>query len=105
MRDWDKLELLFMMQAKFQFRFRFTKVGLDKIASAIMAEGGELWEKGKGKWWSKKTHPREEKVEEMIDILHFFLIGCLELGITPQELLDEYSKKLAENYRRQKRGY
>lgn len=101
----DKLDLLFQMQQKFQNKYGFKMVGLDKLASAIMAEGGELWKIGEGKWWSKKTYPRSEKVEELVDILHFFLIACLELGVTSQELLDEYSKKLAENYKRQIRGY
>jgi len=102
----DKLDLLFQMQQKFQNKYGFKDIGLDRLASAIMAEGGELWKIGEGKWWSKKIYPREQKVEELIDILHFFLTACLEINITPQELLDEYSKKLAENYRRQiRRGY
>lgn len=107
----DKLDLLFQMQKKFQNKYGW-KIPLYVVASALMCEGGELWKisrekrlKYSGKWWSKKEYSREQKVGELIDILHFFLIACLELSMTPQELLDEYSKKIAENYRRQIRGY
>jgi len=99
-----KLELLLKMQKKFQNKFSYHPP-LHLIASAIMHEGGELWTVSRGKWWSKKTYPKEEQIEELIDILHFWLIYCVELNLSPDEILDSYSKKLAENYRRQIRGY
>jgi len=98
------LEEMLKMQKKFQDKYGYYPP-LHRVASAIASEAMELWQAGKGKWWSKKDYNRHDKVEEVVDILHFFLIACLELGISAQELFDEYSKKLAENYRRQKRGY
>lgn len=116
----DKLELLFWMQTKFQNRFGYHPE-LKDVATALMDEGGELletalatlivkhsgklWKKSGGKWWSKKIYSKGNKLEELVDILHFYLVYCIALGVTPQELFDEYSKKLAENYRRQKVGY
>lgn len=98
------LNLLLKMQQKFQERFNFHPP-LHLLASAIMHEGGELWSVSSGKWWSKKKHKREEILEELIDILHFWLICCLEIDLTPEEILEVYSKKLKENYKRQERGY
>lgn len=100
----DILETMLEMQKKFQDKFGYYPP-LFQCATAIMDEGGELWKAGGGKWWSKKKYTRADKIEEIIDILHFWLIACLIVGTSPQEILDEYSRKLAENYRRQKRGY
>jgi len=75
------------------------------IASAIMTEAGELWGVSGGKWWSKKQYQDEEKKEELIDILHFFLAYCVEMKISTQELYELYVSKLSENYERQLKGY
>lgn len=58
-----------------------------------------------GKWWSKKPHSKEEKLEEAVDVLHFWLLYCTEAGFSAEEIFDMYCSKLAENYRRQIRGY
>ena len=93
-----------MMQRKFQNRFDFHPQ-LKDISSAILHEGGELWEASQGKWWKKKVYSKEEKLEEIVDILHFWLLYCIEAGFTEKEIFGAYSSKLAENYRRQGRGY
>lgn len=100
----DKLEELFRLQMRFQQNFGFWPE-LYKIISAMMAESGELWGKSGGKWWKKHNSTKEEQVDELVDILHFFLMACLELKMTPQELFDAYVKKLDVNYKRQKEGY
>jgi len=100
----DLLKLMFRMQKKFQDKFRFY-VTRDRIVSAMMHECGELWEASYGKWWSKRQYSKAERVEEVVDLLHFFLNYCIAANISPEELFNAYSKKLAENYRRQKRGY
>lgn len=103
----DLLKEMLDMQDKFQNRFNMHPPLAD-VASAIVAEaGGELWKAGGGKWWSEKKYSREEKAEEIIDILHFWLQACITVGLTAEEIFDIYSRKLAENYRRQfqKGGY
>lgn len=106
LRQFDILETMLDMQDKFQWRFGYNPP-LKDIASAIVSEGDELWKAGGGKWWSKKKYSREEKAREIIDIIHFWLMACLKIELTAEEIFDIYSKKLAENYRRQfkKGGY
>lgn len=100
----NDLKLLLMMQRKFQNKFGMHPA-LKDVASALTMEGTELWEASKGKWWSKKTYSREKRLEEAIDVLHFWLLYCTESGFTAEEIFKMYCSKLAENYRRQKRGY
>jgi phosphoribosyl-ATP pyrophosphohydrolase len=98
----DTLRVLLELQRQFQEtykdKFHFS---LHRIASAIMVEGGELWMASSGKWWSKKSHNKEEQMNELADILHFFLLYMIKRGITVDELFFAYRKKLAENYKRQ----
>lgn len=107
----DLLKTMLEMQEKFQWRFenKFKfKPTLKDMVCAIAAEAiGESWKTAGGKWWSEKEYSREEKVVELIDILHFWLCACIEVGLTAEEIFEVYSKKLAENYRRQfkKGGY
>lgn len=105
----DKLEEIFKLQKEFQEKYGYFPA-LDKWASALMSEGGELWTastdgKGQGKWWKKQADTREHQVEELVDILHFFLGACICLNVSPQELFDAYTKKLGVNYQRQREGY
>lgn len=111
----DKLDELFKLQKGINDFIIKTKglselPHLDKWATAIMHEGGELWSastdgKGDGKWWKENPDTREHQIEELVDILHFFLGACLSLNLTPQELFDAYHNKLGVNYKRQKDGY
>lgn len=98
------LNLFLLMQRKFQNKFNFHPP-LKDIASAILHEGGELWEASEGKWWSKKKHSRKHKLEELVDILHFWLVYCIEYGFMAEEIFDAYASKLAENYKRQRNDY
>ena len=43
--------------------------------------------------------------EELIDIWHFVVDASIELGMTPQNIVDEYIKKNQINKDRQKNGY
>ena len=108
----DMLQFIFGLQCGFQNRykerFKFTKF-LTSIA--LLVESMELMLKTefKGKhnfkWWSKKEVPdRAKRVEELVDILHFFLLYMREEKIGPEELFKVYLAKLAENYARQESG-
>jgi len=102
----DLLKAMLDMQDKLQNRFNMHPP-LNDIASALGSEADELWKAGGGKWWSNKKYTKEEKAGELIDILHFWLAACINVGLSADEIFDIYSKKLAENYRRQfqKGGY
>ena len=43
--------------------------------------------------------------EEIIDIWHFVIQASLELGMTPSDILKEYSKKNQVNRNRQEYNY
>lgn len=96
------LRLQTQFQEKYKDKFHFSS---HRVASAMMAESGELWGASGGKWWKKKKKTREEQIEEMADLLHFFLLFMIKKNISVKELYDAYVKKLAENYNRQERGY
>jgi len=100
----EHLEEMLKLQKAFQEKFNLHP-SLHLVASAMMTEAGELWEVSGGKWWSRKKHNDEEKIEELIDILHFFLAYCVEVGISANDLFRKYSKKLSINYERQFSGY
>lgn len=92
------------LQKEFQDKYGFYPE-LKDIASALTSEGIELWKASEGKWWSKKKYPHSYKVEELVDLLHFFLLYMIVEQITPEELFEAYCSKLKENYARQERGY
>ena len=103
-RNMRRLERMLSLQKEFQDTHDFNPA-LHMIASAILAEAGELWAVSGGKWWSKKQHKDEDRKEELIDILHFFLAYCVKMEISAKELFELYVKKLSENYERQLKGY
>jgi NTP pyrophosphatase (non-canonical NTP hydrolase) len=98
----DTLRVLLELQRQFQetYKDRF-HFALHRVCTAMASESLELWAKSKGKWWSKKAHTKEEQLDELADVLHFFLLYMIKRGITVDELFLAYRKKLAENYKRQ----
>ena len=98
----DKLEELLELQRGFQttYKDRFHFV-LHRVCTAMAAESLELWAKSKGKWWSKKAFPKADQLDELADVLHFFLLYMIKRGITVDELVLAYKVKLAKNYERQ----
>ncbi len=58
------------------------------------------------KHWSKKgPESKERLLDEYADVLHLFLSVGLQLGFSPDEVVQAYIKKNKENYRRQVEGY
>ena len=49
--------------------------------------------------------PRPTPREELIDVWHFVIQAAMELGMTPDDILQEYAKKNAVNKERQLTGY
>jgi hypothetical protein len=108
----DMFDFMFELQngfqKKYKARFKFTKF-LSSIA--LLVESLELMLKTefKGKhnykWWSKKeVPPREQRVEELADVFHFFMLYMIKEKITPEELFRVYITKLKVNYERQESG-
>lgn len=100
----DMLKELLRLQKEFQDKYHYDPASWC-WATAMGAECMELWAKSGGKWWKKKQTPRKERIEELVDVLHFFLGYMLCEKITAEELFEEYKVKLAENYHRQEQGY
>jgi hypothetical protein len=108
----DMFDFMFELQngfqRKYKKRFKFTKF----LASiALLVESLELMLKTefKGKhnykWWSKKEiPPHEQRVEELADVFHFFMLYMIKEKITPEELFKVYLAKLKVNYERQESG-
>ena len=76
------------------------------LCTAIMHEAVELQRTTNWKWWKAPVEFNEaEAREELIDIWHFVVQASLELGLTPDDILDEYRKKNEINRERQRTGY
>jgi len=116
---------------KKQDAFQVTN-GLDvpicDLASAIMCEGGELWDISGGKWWKKYLEGKDVRgrlhydepqdylwevekrnkpkiLDESIDLLHFLVATWLKLKVNPKDVFIAYSRKMDVNIKRQNDGY
>jgi dimeric dUTPase (all-alpha-NTP-PPase superfamily) len=79
---------------------------ISALCTAIIHEAVELQRLTNLKWWRKMLEFDENQAkEELIDIWHFVVDSSIELGMTPQNILDEYVKKNQINKDRQKNGY
>ncbi|ABK78055.1 uncharacterized protein CENSYa_1433 [Cenarchaeum symbiosum A] len=79
---------------------------ISALCTAIMHEAVELQATTDWKWW-KRPGPFDEAAarEELIDIWHFVVQASLEMGMDPDDVLQEYRRKNAINRDRQKSGY
>ena len=109
----DRLESLFTMQRDLAGAIKHdgrypddTEAKVSALCTAIIHEAVELQRTTNWKWW--KT-PVEFKVkdarEELIDIWHFVIQASIELGLTPDDVIQEYHRKNQINHNRQKIGY
>lgn len=108
----DRLESIFELQkglANMMNLDRYPKDVEGKVSAlctAMMHEVIELQRTTNWKWWKKPTSfNKAEAREELIDIWHFVVQASLELGLTPDDILEEYRKKNEINRDRQKNGY
>lgn len=88
---------------------RYPQSAEDRIAAlstAIIHEAVELQRLTNWKWWKKPT-PFDSAAakEELIDIWHFVVQASIELGMGPEDILQEYKKKNKVNRDRQTSGY
>ena len=108
----DKLEEIFSLQmglTKMMNLDRYPDDVEGRVASlctAMIHEAVELQRTTNWKWWKKPMEfNKAEAREEMIDIWHFLVQASLELGLTPDDILNEYQRKNEINRQRQKDGY
>ena len=108
----DKLDSIFKLQKEFvsmmkQNRFPATKEErISNLCTAVIHEAVELQRLTNWKWWKVPVKFDEEKAkEELIDIWHFVVHASIELGMEPNDILNEYQKKNLINRERQINGY
>ena len=115
----DRLEEIFTMQKalNMDIRARRNLQGISheewvqKQALALYVEMGEMLGEINYKWWKNPKEVDTAAVqEELVDVLHFYLSMCLEMGMTADDLYRIYMEKNRENFLRQqgksqKKGY
>ena len=108
----DKLDSIFSLQKGLTGMMnldRYPKDMEEKVSAlciAIIHEAVELQRTTNWKWWKTPTKfNQDDAKEELVDIWHFVVQASLELGLTPDEILDEYRRKNDINRQRQKEGY
>ena len=108
----DKLEKLIELQgalATMLASSRYpskTEERISFLCTAITHEAIELQRLTNWKWWKNPTKfDSEEAKEELIDIWHFVLQATIELDMTPDDIVEYYSKKNRINKKRKKINY
>ena len=108
----DKLDSIFSLQKGLTGMMnldRYPKDMEEKVSAlciAIIHEAVELQRTTNWKWWkTPNKFNQDDAKEELVDIWHFVVQASLELGLTPDEILDEYRRKNEINRQRQKEGY
>lgn len=118
-----ELDAIFAMQKMLNKQIRETRpeaqgfdreTWMQKQALALIEEVMEVMNEINYKWW-KNPKPMDDDAmkrtkEELVDVLHFFVSMCLEMGMTAHELFAIYVEKNRENFARQagtseKKGY
>lgn len=108
----DSLETVFSMQKELTSMMDLSRYPnsaegrVSALSTAIIHEAVELQRLTSWKWW-KRPAPFDSAAakEELIDIWHFVVQASIELGMTPSDIVEEYSKKNVVNRNRQTSGY
>ena len=108
----DRLEEIFRMQSELAVMMKQdrypndTELRVSALSTAIIHEAIELQRTTNWKWWKVPTEfDRKAAREELIDIWHFVIQVSLELGLSPDDIVDEYKRKNQINRERQRTGY
>jgi len=82
---------------------------LNNACQAMSCEVAECLESSGYKWWKKLPEWTPEVIHnlkvELVDILHFLVLGMQVLGMDDKEMWDLYMKKNQLNHQRQDKGY
>jgi len=114
-KEEDKLDAIFRMQKifadqignKYGFNKRYPEDQVKALCTAIIHEAVELQDHTNWKWWKMERviEDKDAAREELIDIFHFVIHAALVLGMTADDFLNEYKKKMEINKQRQEQGY
>lgn len=76
------------------------------ITTNILHESVELQRETNFKYWKQEKNMDINKIkEETMDIFHFFIQLCLEIGLNPTEIFEKYMSKMQVNLLRQEKNY
>ena len=110
--DSDRLNRIFSLQKGLSDMMNLDRYPRDvegrvsALSTAIMHEAMELQRTTNWKWWKSPTRFNESSAkEELIDIWHFVVQASIELGLSPDDILEEYKRKNEINRERQRTGY
>ena len=108
----DRLINIFQMQKELADMMNLDRYPKDTqgrvaaLCTAIIQEAVELQSTTNWKWWKKPTEfNAKDAKEELIDIWHFVIQASIELGLSPDDIVEEYKKKNKINRERQLNGY
>jgi len=108
----DSLDIIFSIQKELASMMDLSRYPdsidgrVSALSTAIVHEAIELQRLTSWKWWKKPTSfDTDAAREELIDIWHFVVQTSIELGMTPDDVVNEYKKKNRINRERQTSGY
>lgn len=111
----DKLEEIFRLQETLNRRLGVDTVNMTEeqrqewvlnYCRAMSQEIAELTDSVPWKWWAKyQKFDKQNARVEVVDLLHFLISLAQVLEMTPDEVLEAYTKKHKVNLSRQDSGY
>lgn len=105
----DKLAEIFRLQDALNTKVGVSLQDINKMSQterlswirdychALNIELGEFLIEVGAKWWKEFDYSAPKAKEEAIDMFHFLISIMMMLGITPDDLYDEYVRKNAKN--------
>lgn len=90
-----------------QINDRQVQARLRQLFGFAIQEWSEALQELKNKPWKQTERSTNYPafVEEVADVLHFFIEFCITAGITVEDLYDNYTAKHRKNQERQSNGY
>jgi dimeric dUTPase (all-alpha-NTP-PPase superfamily) len=111
----DKLEEIFRLQETLNRRLGVEPAHMSdeqrqqwvlNYCRAMSQEIAELTDSVPWKWWAKyQKFDKQNARVEVVDLLHFLISLAQVLEMTPDEVLEAYTKKHKVNLARQDTGY
>ncbi|MFN3622222.1 MAG: dUTPase, partial [Nitrososphaerales archaeon] len=105
------LEEIFRLQKEYMSSFSFERYPksleerISALCTAIIHEAAELQDLTSWKWWKTfKGFEVERAKEEIVDILHFLVQACIEMNLSPNDILNLYRAKNYVNRKRAQSG-
>jgi NTP pyrophosphatase (non-canonical NTP hydrolase) len=101
----DRLDRLMGTHSVFQGKIVECEIDMARLMTALigmMAESGEFAEVVKKKVFQADTQFSNDEIfhmkRELGDVLWYWVQGCIALGFTPDEVMDENINKLEKRY-------